>query len=564
MSLLEDLEKNNEGVYLMNINDFEADFDDKILARGSDYYRSGSVLTLEYDGEEWVADVEGSEDYTVTVMLADNGEILDSTCDCPYYWGQYCKHQAAVFYALQKELRSGKTPAKAGKKKKLEDILKTLDKQALLTIILEFANRDKRIKEELLLRYAEKEDIEKSARGVIQSAINAAERGGFVEYNDTRRALAGADTVLQMIDDQIESGDIFKAISLSIIVLEEMLNLYDYCDDSDGHLSSTIDEAIEKIDTALDDSLDLEDKDSRRIFEIIFNRALDSLYNNWTDWRVDLLYTTTPLCGNRANRDKIEQYISEWKSTKTSSWSSIYESRKLQKLQLSIIKMYDGKPAAEAYMEEHLENSDFRDTMIQNAISGGQYAKALNLCLEGEQKDSDHAGLVNKWKQYRYEIYEKTEDARAQKCLALEFALKGDFEYFKKLKALYTQDEWPVILQDVLEKTASKSSGVYVEILIHENLKSLLLEYCKINTRAIVANYPHLLPEYKNDIGVIFVKYITESAVHADNRSRYRDVCGIIKHYKKACGSSAADELRDQLSAKHAKRPAFLDELRKI
>ena len=31
----------------MNINYFKTFFDDKILARGSDYYRSGSVLTEE-------------------------------------------------------------------------------------------------------------------------------------------------------------------------------------------------------------------------------------------------------------------------------------------------------------------------------------------------------------------------------------------------------------------------------------------------------------------------------------------------------------------------------------
>ena len=88
----------------MNVNDFETYLDEEILARGLAYYQSGNVVSLEYDEDDgWIADVEGSDDYTVTVSLSDKGEILDTECDCPYDWGEYCKHQAAVFYALQRD-----------------------------------------------------------------------------------------------------------------------------------------------------------------------------------------------------------------------------------------------------------------------------------------------------------------------------------------------------------------------------------------------------------------------------------------------------------------------------
>jgi len=143
----------------MKLNDFEEYFDEKILSRGGAYYKSGRIISLEDEGDEWVAYVEGTDDYTVTVELSDDCEILDSYCDCPYDWGDFCKHQAAVFYALRNELSSGRAPTKPQKKKKLKDILKELDQETLSSIILEFSRRDRGMKKELLFRYAQNEDF---------------------------------------------------------------------------------------------------------------------------------------------------------------------------------------------------------------------------------------------------------------------------------------------------------------------------------------------------------------------------------------------------------------------
>jgi len=492
----------------MNLNDFETYFDETILVRGLDYYESGNVISLEYDGEEWIADVLGSDDYTVTVAFSDNGEILDTECDCPYDWGKYCKHQAAVLYALRKKLQSGNIPAKSKKKESLETVLKNLDNQTLISIILEFADRDKRMRNEIFLRYTKKTDSLKSAREVIRSSIDAVKRHNFVEYRDVSQATYGAYTVLQMIDDEMDSSDIMTTVSLCIVVLEEMMDLIDYCDDSNGHVGGVICESIEKIDNMICDMSPYQ-KDTEKIFDVIFNHAKSSIYNNWTDWRIDLLSAILPLCSNRINRDKLEQYISSrYDTTKTENRSHNYDSRQLQRLQYEIIKQFDDETAATTYMEQHLDNSDFRRNIIQISMRDELYDKALDLCLDGERKDSEHAGLVEDWRKFRYEIYEKTENIKEQKTLALELLLKGDFEYFSKLKALYKNDEWQAILQHILEKLENNPNGLYVKILIHENLKQSLLEYCKNHVNTIASYYSYLLPEYKTDVDAIFIKYI--------------------------------------------------------
>ena len=51
----------------MNIKNFESVVDKTILQRGLGYYKSGSIESLDFDGDEWTAEVSGSDDYTVTV-----------------------------------------------------------------------------------------------------------------------------------------------------------------------------------------------------------------------------------------------------------------------------------------------------------------------------------------------------------------------------------------------------------------------------------------------------------------------------------------------------------------
>jgi len=109
----------------MNINDFELYIDELILERGRDYYKSGYVTSLEYDGAKWMAAVEGNDDYTVVAVLSDDREILISECECPYEWGKHCKHKAAVFYAVRDKIKSGEILTKPAEKS-LKDTLKNL------------------------------------------------------------------------------------------------------------------------------------------------------------------------------------------------------------------------------------------------------------------------------------------------------------------------------------------------------------------------------------------------------------------------------------------------------
>ena len=51
---------------------------------------------------------------------------------------------------------------------------------------------------------------------------------GFVDYRNVSSSIGGARTVLQMVEDESDSGEPLTAIKLAIVVLEEMISLHGY------------------------------------------------------------------------------------------------------------------------------------------------------------------------------------------------------------------------------------------------------------------------------------------------------------------------------------------------
>lgn len=61
----------------MKLSNFEQYFDDRILQRGLDYFNYGNVTSLETtDGSHYIAEVDGTDIYTVEVFFNQFEEIV--------------------------------------------------------------------------------------------------------------------------------------------------------------------------------------------------------------------------------------------------------------------------------------------------------------------------------------------------------------------------------------------------------------------------------------------------------------------------------------------------------
>ena len=101
----------------MNSRDFIKNLvSNKIYSRGINYYEMGRVLQYRIYNPEpnnylITAVVSGSEKYNVDtkIILKKDKIELDSSCDCPYDWEEYCKHEVAVLKKfMEEDYRSNK------------------------------------------------------------------------------------------------------------------------------------------------------------------------------------------------------------------------------------------------------------------------------------------------------------------------------------------------------------------------------------------------------------------------------------------------------------------------
>ncbi len=132
----------------MTLENFESIVENKIVNRGSDYYKNGDVRRLEKVGEnEFSAVVLGSEKYGVYVKTND-GKITEHECDCPYDYGDVCKHKVAVFYAI----RNGNFTNTGDK---LNLLLENLHASALRKFVSNLLKKDEGFRREFLREFDE-------------------------------------------------------------------------------------------------------------------------------------------------------------------------------------------------------------------------------------------------------------------------------------------------------------------------------------------------------------------------------------------------------------------------
>jgi uncharacterized Zn finger protein len=132
----------------MNFPAFETEIERKILDRGFDYYENNNVIDVENLGNgEFSAVVEGSEDYEVFIEIS-KGKVIEHSCDCPYDWGDVCKHVVAVLYYIRDIEILGESTDKEGVKSQLQLIIDDMSEQDIRDYVLFYALRNRQFRQD--------------------------------------------------------------------------------------------------------------------------------------------------------------------------------------------------------------------------------------------------------------------------------------------------------------------------------------------------------------------------------------------------------------------------------
>lgn len=554
----------------MKILDFESFLEPVILERGYMLFKDGAVRNLHYAEENRVlADVRGSKTYNVEIFFEGDGLIIQTSCSCPYDWSETCKHQAAVFFALREGAGTTEETEKKQPEHSLKQLLMQETREDLVSIILHFANSHEEIENQLKLRYASAEDEITTAKALIREYIKGAKSQGFISWNRMTEAMQGAYMVLENAEKKIERGHYVQSVKLALEIMPPVVSMTQYADDSGGEITYVTSWTMKVINSAIENGMDvLASNEQKEIFQAVMKEAKNKRYDGWDDWRFDLLEAIIPFGKDPKLRSTMEIELDKLLiKLPEDEWSWKHTSESIKELQLKLLEVSNAEPSMiEAFIEENLQYSKFRETAIERALDRGDFEKAERLCLEGEQKDSAYAGLIHKWKDYRYQVFEKLGDLDRQRSLAFELVTKyNEYKDYQRIKNLYSTEEWKDVFEQLLaELGKGHNRGLYLMIITEERLEGRILEYAKANTSRIVDLYPYLIENHLSEVNTLFVKMIMRDAEVASDRKKYKAVCKNIKQYKKACGETNSRKLIEELMNKYPRRPAFLDELQKI
>jgi len=128
----------------LNLKNFEKLVESKIVDRGFEYYEYDQVANIEHVDEfEFCAVVLGSMEYAVYIRLNDDLDVLEHSCDCPYDWGDVCKHKVAVFYYI-KDAELYDEPINKDAFKDIKKRLKRYDKGELVNLCMRIVKRNEK------------------------------------------------------------------------------------------------------------------------------------------------------------------------------------------------------------------------------------------------------------------------------------------------------------------------------------------------------------------------------------------------------------------------------------
>jgi len=550
----------------MNINTFEKQFSKVIVQRGYDYYVNHHVIDImQIDDSNWQAEVEGTEPYTVDVVIEANGDITDMTCDCPY--DDDCKHIVAVLYAVQEQFNNSPKPvSKSSKAQKstLQQLLAAQTKENLISLILTVGKNSPHFLQELEIRLMEPTDILKTSKKLITQHLKAGQEGrsGFIPRHRALKALKGVQATLQHAEEHIDMEDNLTAIELSFLCLQYTLGALQYGDDSDGYFGDAIRESLELISQAIEEGVSLwSKKQYKSVYELVIRKAMLPELGDWVDCRITLLHACVPLCEDDAIEEQFKALIHSLEST-ADDWHTQYINKELKQIELHLLQDKYSSEEVEAFLEEHIEDYNMREQIIQSAIHRDDYEKVLQLTVDGIQQDQELPGIVSLWRRYAFKAHQHLGHTEEMRELALQLLQHGEYDFYKEFKVLYSAEQWPEILEELLNSLAK--SHLYARLIVEEQQTKRILDYCKEYPIRIEHYYQYIKEQYYEEVCTLFIDAITTDAQHATNRKKYRGVCHSINIMRKAGYTVEAEQLIVDLLQTYPKRPALIDELKNI
>ena len=565
----------------MNIplNQFEQHISETILKRGLSYYKSGAVESVdEISVGEYFAIVSGSEHYEVAIKIKNN-TIVNIDCDCPYDGG-ICKHAVAVIFSIQAEAlqlndvqtqatsKSKKVKTAKGKtpKEQLVSLLNQLEKEELITSLIELATKDKSLLYQLLSKYSylNQEQTQAFYTNQVKNIIKSAQaRDGFIGYHEIKKLNNQLDELIENAKKQAEQKNKQGALFICWAIIDELISIIDSVDDSNGYVYGFVEEALELLN-------DIATGEAKEEYAIdIFYNCIEKIKIKLGDGYGFLNSFIGVACASILQKEQVQVLKPYLKSTKESKYDDGFYAR----TEYDLIERFEGVKQAQEFLYQNLHHSSFREQAIKQAIEIKDYAKAKKIANDGIAFDKEYGGLRNAWRKYLLQIAELEKDKKTIVEIALFLFNDNhyDFTYYTIVKKNAISQEWQQIVKETLQKLNSLThwrkpydtiARIYFEEQQWDKLLATVTEFASFE---LLAKYEAILNEhFHSQLTSLYERSIRNYLEKNVDRSHYVIACKAIRRLKAIIPNHNINYLINEFREKYKRRPALIELINKI
>nr|WP_307989741.1 hypothetical protein [uncultured Niameybacter sp.] len=510
--------------------------------------------------------MEGTEDYQVAVKLDDNEKIIYSYCNCPYDYGPVCKHEAAAYYKLKDYLDDEDEKQTIRKKQNIEEVLNILTKQQLIQLLLPIIKRDVTLEEKVLIQYGKTDTTQELKR--MERLIDAIENkyigeSGYIYYEREDEFIDKMWELVHYIEPLSGSEEkVMLALDMLLLLLERGIALYEYIEDDTGFMGEFINDILCRISGFVAESIAYDEQVKEQIIHKIIQKVKEEKFQEWIDYGTQLLQSVLIYGSNARYREMLYKELGQQLE---SADSNTIEA--ISVMLFELLQYHGTQQEIEQYIEEHLEMDTFREKFLQNLMEKQDYEKAIQVALEGEEKNKEHTWGLDKWKKARYDAYKAIRDIKNQKALGKEFLLRSYFEYYEDLKELHKEDYnnfYSNLKEELRGKTGAGEYSIFRKLVEKENDIEELMNIVRKEPDTLSKYIKLLMNTYGDEVLALYRKNIENRAEKACSRNMYQDVCYMIADYRRYENEQNVKMLIEKFKKEHKRRPAFIDELSKI
>ncbi len=402
----------------------------------------------------------------------------------------------------------------------------------------------------------------------IDELLNVcSDKYGFVAWNRCGELGDGLRKIVDEAQKAAEGKDWQGAFCRVKAIIERAETLMDSCDDSSGEVGGCIEDTL---DFLLDLSQQLLPESFRKelfayCIDCFSRNILDGWYWNWY-----FAECTVNLSKDKSECDKLIPLLDRVKK------SDEYQYRHALDIRLQMIGKWGMKEETTRFMQTHLDNPDFRKSLICQAMDANDYEKVIQLTNDGITHDEkEWPGLANDWRDYQLQAYMEMNDTENIVKMARYFLMEHCHRYhpseyyYKLLKENVPADKWQDTIRNILNELKSKkfldNSLIMRLYEWEEDWQNLFdcLKGCATLSQMESAE-PLLAKRYGDEFFNLYADLLRAYVKNNMGRTYYQEACRYLRRMKKLGAKEVMENLITEFRIKYRNRRALLEELSRV